>query len=76
MEPLVTFTNEEVLEDLQPSNWVRITPSESVDPTQRECSRSRAYCAYARGSLLAAYSEGWPKASTITQMASQPATPA
>ena len=31
---------------------------------------------HARGSFLAAYSEGWLKASTIAQTAHQPATPA
>ena len=41
MEPLVTFMDEEVLEDLQPSHWVQITPSSSAEPTLRECSCSR-----------------------------------
>ena len=74
-ESLMTFTNEEVLEDLPPSNWVRITLSKSADPTKREHSRSRTCYAQARESFLVAYSKGWPKASTIAHMASQPATP-
>ena len=40
IEPLMTFTDEEVLEDLQLSNWVTITPSKLMEPTPRECSRS------------------------------------
>ena len=35
MDPMMTFTNEEVLEDVQPSNWVRITPSKLAEPTTK-----------------------------------------
>ena len=76
MEPLMTFTNEEVLENLQPSNWVRITPSKLAEPTQRECSRSRMHCAHTRGSFSAAYGEGQPQATATAQMASQQTAPA
>ena len=36
MDPLTTFTDEEVLEDILPSNWVKITSSRLAEPTQRE----------------------------------------
>ena len=48
MEPLTTFTNEEVLEDVLPSNWVKITSSRMAEPTPRECSHSRTHRAHAR----------------------------
>ena len=73
MEPLTTFTNVEVLDDAPPFNWVKITSSRMAEPTPRECSCSRTHRAHARGLFLAAYGEGWPKAITTTQMASQPA---
>ena len=76
MEVLTTFTNEEVLEDTPPSNWVKITLSKLAEPAQRECSHSRTHWAHARGSFLAAYGEGWPQATAITQRASQQAAPA
>ena len=34
METPTTFTDEEVLEDVPPSNWVKIMPSRLVEPTQ------------------------------------------
>ena len=58
---LTTFTNEEVLADILPSNWVRITPSKSVEPIQRECSWSRMHQGHARGLFLAAYGEEEPQ---------------
>ena len=73
------FTDEEVLEDLQLSHWMRITPSQLTESNQeakREQSHSRAHRALARGSFSVAYGKGWPKASTTTQMASKLATPA
>ena len=74
MEPLVMFTDKEVLEELQPSNWVRITPSrtfESVDPlTSWEWSCSRNCRAQARGSFVAACGIGWLKCTATTQVAS------
>ena len=76
MEPLTMFTDQEVLEDLQSSNWVRITLSKSVEPAPRECSHSRTHRTHDRGSFLASYGEGWLKAMTTTQIASQPAAPA
>ena len=72
MDPLMTFADEEVLEDLQPPIWVRITPSRSVEPTPRECSCSRTHRAHARGTFSTAYGEGWPKAMTSTQTVSKP----
>ena len=62
----MTFTDEEVLEDLQSSNWVRITPSKSVEPTPRECSMSQMCHTCARGLFLATYGGGWPKVMTTT----------
>ena len=76
MEPLTTFTNEEVLEDVLPSNWVKITPSKLMEPTQREHSDSRTHQAHAKRSFLAAYGKGWPQATATTQTASQQASPA
>ena len=76
MEPLTTFTDKEVLEDILPSNWIWITSSRLVKPAQRDCSHSRMCWACARGSFLAAYGEGQLQATATTQMASQQATPA
>ena len=76
------FTNKQVLEDLQPSHWTRITPSQLMEFNQpdqgakREQSQSRAHRAQAQGLFLAAYGIGWLKASTTAQMASKSATPA
>ena len=67
------FTDKEVLEDLQPSNWVKITPSKPVEPAPREQSHSRIHRAHASGVFSTAYGEGWPKALTTAQMASKPA---
>ena len=49
MEPLITFADKEVLEDLQPSNWVRITLSKSAEPAPREHSHSRTKRAQLEG---------------------------
>ena len=76
MEPLTTFTDVEVLEDMLPPSWVKITSSRTVEPTPREQSHSRTHRAHAKGSFLEAYSKGQPKATATTQMASQPAAPA
>ena len=75
MEPLTTFTNEEVLANVPPSNQVKITLSKLAEPVQRECSRSRMHWAHARGSFSAAYSEGWPQATATNWMASQQTAP-
>ena len=66
------FMDEEVLEDLQPSNWVRITPSKSVEPTPRECSHSRTHRGHTRGVFLTACGEGQLKAQTTAWMVSKP----
>ena len=58
MEPLTTFTDEEVLEDTLPSNWVKMASSRTAEPAPREHSCSRTHKAHARGSFLAAYGEG------------------
>ena len=76
MESLTTFTDEKVLEDVLPSNWVRITSCRLVDPTQRDCSNSRTYWAHAKGSFSAAYGKVRPQATATTQMASQQTAPA
>ena len=34
MAPLTMFMDEEVLEDVPSSNWVKITPSRLLEPTQ------------------------------------------
>ena len=64
MEPLTTFTDEEVLEDIPPSTWVKITPSRLAEPAEREHSCSRTCQAHARGSFLLAYGEEWPRPHT------------
>ena len=76
MEPLTTFTDVEVLEDILPSNCIKITSSRTAEPAPQECIHSRTHRAHSRGSFLAVYSKGWPKATTTTQAASQPAAPA
>ena len=76
MELLTMFTDEEVLDNILPSNWVKITPSRLTEPTQRECSHSRTCQACSRGSFLVAYGEGQPGMHTTAtaQMTSQQAT--
>ena len=76
MESLVTFTDEEVLEDLQPSHWVWIMLSQSAEPTPRECSCSRTNRACGREAFSLAYGKGWLNAQTTTQMVSQHTTTA
>ena len=75
MEPLTTFTDEEVLDDVPPSNWVKIMSSRSAEPTQRECSCSKTHWAHSRGSFSAAYGEGWlgPHTTVTTEITSQQA---
>ena len=34
MEPLTTFTDEEVFGNIAPSNWVKVTPSRRAEPTE------------------------------------------
>ena len=61
MEPLTTFTDEEVLGDDTPSNWQLITLSTLKQLDQggwRERSHSRNCRAHARGSFMAASSAG------------------
>ena len=43
METLTTFTDEEVLDNIPPSNWVKIMPSRLAEPAQREHSHSRTH---------------------------------
>ena len=77
MEPLVTFTDKEVLEGMPPCNWVKIMPSRLVEePTQREHSHSRTCWAHSRESFLVAHGGRWPgpQATPITQTTT-PATP-
>ena len=69
------FTDD-VLEDLQSSNWVRMTLSMLVEPIPREHSHNRTHRACARGLFVGTCGEGWPKALTTTQMANQPAATA
>ena len=76
MELLTTFTDAEVLEDVLPSNWIKIMSSRMVEPAPGEHSHSRTCRTHARGSFLAAYGKGWPKAKTTDQTASQLAAPA
>ena len=72
MEPLTTFTNAELLEDVPPFNWVKIIASSRMaESAARECSHSRTNRAHARGLFLGAYGEGWPKVTTTIQMVSQ-----
>ena len=59
MEPLTMFMDEEVLDDIPPSNWVKIMPSRLAEPTQQEYNCSRTNWACARGSFSAAYGKGW-----------------
>ena len=75
MESLTTFTNEEVLEDVLPSNWVKITSSRAAKPTPRECSYSRTQRARATGSFSGVHGEKWSQATATTQMSSEQATP-
>ena len=77
MELLTMFTDEEVLNDVPPSNWVKIMPSRSTEPTQQECSHSRMCWACTRESFLAAYGKGWPQPHTTAtaKTTSQQATP-
>ena len=58
------------------SNWVKITSSRMAEPAPRECSHNRTHRDHARGSFSAAYGEGWPRATTAAQIASQQAIPA
>ena len=60
MEPLTTFTDKDILEDILPSNWVKIMPSRLAEPTQQEHSCTRTHQAYSRRSFLAAQGGGWP----------------
>ena len=69
------FTDAEVLKDVPPSNRIKITSPRMVELTPWECSCSRTQRAHDRGSFLGVYSEGWPKATATTQMASQQAAP-
>ena len=61
MELLTTFTDEEVLEDVLPSNWVKNTLSRLPEPTQQEHTCSRTCQAHAKESFLVAYGKGWPQ---------------
>ena len=40
---LTMFTDKEVLDDVLPSNWMKITPSRSAEPVQKDHSQSRTY---------------------------------
>ena len=76
MELPTTFIDKEVLEDVLPSNWVKITPSRSAEPPEWEHIHSRTHWAHARGSFLAVCGEGWPGPYTpaIALMATQATT--
>ena len=76
MEPLVTFMDEEVLEDLQPSNWVLDCTIQVSRAHPREHSHGRTSRAGARGMFLPVYVKGWLKAQTTTQTVSKPAATA
>ena len=54
MEPLTIFTDEEVLEDILLSNWVKIT-YRLAEPTQQEHSCSKTCQAHSSGSFSAAH---------------------
>ena len=80
MEPLMTFTDEEVLEDLMQSNWMRITPSKLKEPALsgskiHSCSHSRSHRTNSRGLFLATCSIGWLTPTATAQVASWSATP-
>ena len=53
MEPLVSFTDEEVLKDVLHSNWVEISLPELAEPAPWDCNHSCQ--THPRGSLLAAH---------------------
>ena len=75
MDPLTMFTDEDVLKDLQSSNWVRITLSKSVEPAKKECSRSRicSTCVLeGHFQQLNGYKGKVLKALTTAQMVSKP----
>ena len=74
MELLTTFSDKEVLEDVPPSNWVKIIPFHLVECPPREHSCSRTHQAYVRGSLSEAHGGGW--LGPITAATSQTTAPA
>ena len=60
MKMLTTFTDEEVIDNVPSSNWMKITPSRLVEPTHWKHSCSRTCWALSRGSFLAAHGVVWP----------------
>ena len=73
MESLVTSTNEEVLNDAVPSNWVEISLPWWAEPAQWDHSHSRNSQAHPKGSLSMTHSERQPVPQTTTtaQMTTQ-----
>ena len=81
MEPLVTFTDVEVLGYDWPSNWQRITPSrlmESEQPDQenwREISHNRSCQAHAMGAFTTDHGGGGPTVSTTAHIVTPEVAP-
>ena len=76
MELLPTFTDKEVLDNVPPSNWVKIMPSRLAEPTQWEHSNSRICQAHSRGSFSVTHGRGWPGPHIIaTTLTTAQATP-
>ena len=82
MEPLTSFTDEEVLEDLQQSNWMRITLSkleESSSSGSENCNHShscsRSCRSHSRGSFLLTHSIGQSRPTATILMMRQEVDP-
>ena len=75
MEPLVSFTEEEVFTTIQPSNWIEVRSLRSAESTPQDHSQSQSqsHWAHPRGSVLAAH--GIRKPTATTQMTSQNTLP-
>ena len=72
MEPLTTFTDEEVLGNNAPSHWAKITSSRISEPMEPasswEWSHSRNRMAHAQGSFIAPHSLGRLKPTVAPQV--------